>query len=73
VKYSFHYCVVYSDGPLNNTVGELNARNRFSGGLFDVSADNSLITSRDVTTDGHHHAQDSSSEPDDQSSCLVSL
>ena len=69
----FNSVLICSDGPLNNTVGELNARNRYSGGLFDVSADNSLITSRDITADGHHRAEDSSSEPDDQSSCLVSL
>lgn len=66
--------VNFSISALDNTIGELNARNRLGGGgLFDMSTTyDSPSTGRDVPVIGQQLVQDSSSEQDDQSSCLVS-
>ena len=69
-------CVtVVRRSTLDNTVGELNSRNRSSGSgsLFDTSPVNvsSLAEGRETAVNGHQQLHDTSSEPDDQSSYLV--
>lgn len=82
MKYAVDFC--FSSSPHDNTIGELNARNRLitsDRGLFDESP---ARDSPAFVRDGYSHAlgrngtvgvgngrRDSSSEPDDQSSCLV--